>query len=260
MLRLNVHLIIRIVFSASFFACQAEPFQDPEMAAQRSPSVALQPNPASLELEFHRAIDVLKRGLAENWRTRGQYLSAFEKTPNTDSVGRPVAKEKEYVECSIRAHLRVHENWDEGPPIEVEVNRTIVDFTQWRNEAEQATRTRAGFSNQERQPTDFYLPPPCTAPRKVAISSGVAASLLKTRIDPVYPVAALKNHVYGTVVLEAAINTDGRVESLRLISGPPSLQQAALDAVRRWVYHPYLLNNVPVEVRTTINVVFAPSR
>lgn len=259
MLRLNVHLMIRIVLSSSFLACQAKPFQIRDTSAEHSPSAATQPNPASLELEFHRAIDVLKRGLAENWRTRSQYLSAFEKTPNTDSTGRLLMEEKAYVECSIRAHLRIHENWDEGPPIQVEVNRTIVDFTNWRNEAEQATKTGAGFSNQERQPADFHLPP-CNTSRKVAISAGVAASLLKTRIDPVYPAEALQNHVSGTVVLEAAIDTDGHVESLRVVSGPPSLQQSAQDAVRGWVYRPYLLNNAPVEVRTTINVVFAPSR
>jgi protein TonB len=50
------------------------------------------------------------------------------------------------------------------------------------------------------------------------------------------------------------------VEALRVISGPASLQQATLDAVRQWTYRPYLLNNTPVEVETTINVVFAPSR
>ena len=85
-------------------------------------------------------------------------------------------------------------------------------------------------------------------------------SILKTKIDPVYPAEAIKNHVSGTVVLHATISTKGNVESLRVISGPASLQQAALDTVRQWTYRPYLLNNMPVEVETTINVVFAPSR
>jgi protein TonB len=38
------------------------------------------------------------------------------------------------------------------------------------------------------------------------------------------------------------------------------LQQAALDAVKSWRYRPYLLNNLPVEVETTVNVVFTLSR
>jgi len=83
--------------------------------------------------------------------------------------------------------------------------------------------------------------------------------MLKTKIDPVYPVEAIKNYVSGTVVLHATISAKGNVESLRVISGPASLQQASLDAVRQWTYRPYLLDNIQVEVETTINVVFAPS-
>jgi len=44
------------------------------------------------------------------------------------------------------------------------------------------------------------------------------------------------------------------------VSGPVMLRQAALDAVRNWRYKPYKLNNQPVEVETTVNVVFALSR
>jgi len=40
------------------------------------------------------------------------------------------------------------------------------------------------------------------------------------------------------------------------VSGSAMLQQAALDAVRTWRYRPYLLNDEPVEVETTINVIF----
>ena len=45
-------------------------------------------------------------------------------------------------------------------------------------------------------------------------------------------------------------------ENLRVVSGSPMLQQAALDAVRSWRYRPYLLDGAPVEVETTVNVVF----
>jgi len=34
------------------------------------------------------------------------------------------------------------------------------------------------------------------------------------------------------------------------------LQQAALDAVRTWRYEPYVMNGAPVEVLTTVNVIF----
>ena len=49
---------------------------------------------------------------------------------------------------------------------------------------------------------------------------------------------------------------DGSIENLQVVSGPAMLQQAALDAVKTWRYRPYLLNNEPVEVDTTVNVIF----
>jgi protein TonB len=57
-------------------------------------------------------------------------------------------------------------------------------------------------------------------------------------------------------VLQATISKTGLIENLRVISGPAMLQQAALDAVKTWRYRPYLLNNEPVEVETTVNVIF----
>ena len=64
----------------------------------------------------------------------------------------------------------------------------------------------------------------------------------------------------GTVVLQATISKSGTIENLRVMSGPAMLQQAALDAVRTWRYRPYLLNGEPVEVETTVNVVFTMGR
>jgi protein TonB len=93
-------------------------------------------------------------------------------------------------------------------------------------------------------------------PKKVNISGGVAAGMLLQKTIPVYPPIAKAARVSGTVVLQATISKTGTIENLRVISGPQMLQQSALDAVRSWRYRPYLLNNEPVEVETTVNVVF----
>jgi hypothetical protein len=93
-------------------------------------------------------------------------------------------------------------------------------------------------------------------PPLVTISSAVAQGLELRQIPPEYPPAALLLHVTGTVVLQAIIGKDGRILSLSAISGPAMLQQVCLDAVKEWVYKPYLLNNEPTEVNTTIKVVF----
>jgi TonB family protein len=248
MLRRNALLVNLIVLSASFLASQTGTFQGLQTVPQHSPTAAVEPIRASLVLELDRAINVLKRGLRENWETREQYLSAFEKTPNTDRTGRPVTDAKKFVECVMSAHFRTHQIWDEGPPLGVEAQRTIGELTKRRDTAGQGEAAE-------------LRPPPCADPalRKVTISAGVAAGMLRTRIVPVFPAEAIRNHVSGMVVLHATISTKGRVEALQVISGPAPLQQATLDAVWQWTYRPYLLNNRPVDVETTINIVVPPS-
>jgi protein TonB len=82
------------------------------------------------------------------------------------------------------------------------------------------------------------------------------AGNLILKVTPNYPPIAKAARVQGTVVLQATISKTGSIENLRVITGPQMLQQAALDAVKAWRYRPYLLSGEPVEVDTTINVVF----
>jgi protein TonB len=89
------------------------------------------------------------------------------------------------------------------------------------------------------------------------VSSGVATGQLIVPIQPRYPAIALATRTQGTVVVAAVISAAGRIESLRVLSGPPLLVQAATDAIRQDRYRPWQLNGEPVEVETTINVVFS---
>jgi len=100
------------------------------------------------------------------------------------------------------------------------------------------------------------LPPKVATPQKVRVSSGVAAGNLIQKVQPQYPAIAKTARIQGTVVLEATISKSGSIEGLKAVSGPPMLYQAAIDAVRQWRYKPYMLNGEPVEVGTTVNVVF----
>ena len=83
---------------------------------------------------------------------------------------------------------------------------------------------------------------------------------LLAKFVPAYPAIAKAAGVQGIVVLQATISQTGTIENLRVVSGPAMLQQAAMDAVKTWRYRPYLLNGEPVEVETTVNVVFAMDR
>lgn len=94
----------------------------------------------------------------------------------------------------------------------------------------------------------------------VRLSSTMVAGLLIWKSVPPYPAIAKAAGVEGTVVLQATISKTGTIENLRVASGPEMLQQAALDAVKTWRYRPYLLDGLPVEVETTVNVVFKLAR
>ena len=94
------------------------------------------------------------------------------------------------------------------------------------------------------------------APARLRVSSAAEAVLVIQKTMPVYPPIAVAAHVEGTVMLAATISKAGTIENLHVTSGPALLQQAALDAVKTWRYRPYLLNNEPVEVETTVNVIF----
>jgi protein TonB len=106
----------------------------------------------------------------------------------------------------------------------------------------------------------FHSAPPAvhpSQPTKVIISSGVTEGLLIYKTTPAYPVIAKTAGISGTVTLAATISKSGTIENLHVLAGHPMLRQAAIDAVQHWLYRPYLLNNQPVEVETTINVVFS---
>lgn len=94
-------------------------------------------------------------------------------------------------------------------------------------------------------------------PTVMKISDGVLEGMLISKTPPAYPTIARTVGVSGTVVLAATISKEGTIENLRVVSGHPMLTQAAKDAVMTWRYRPYLLNGQPVEVETTINVVFS---
>jgi periplasmic protein TonB len=96
------------------------------------------------------------------------------------------------------------------------------------------------------------------APTKpFTISSGVAAGMLIQKTPPVYPSIAKAARVAGTVELRATIAKNGTIKDVQVVNGPAMLRQAAVDAVRKWRYKPYKLNNDPVEVDTTIKLVFS---
>jgi protein TonB len=99
--------------------------------------------------------------------------------------------------------------------------------------------------------------PPHVAPSRIpVISSGVMEGRKISGAEPRYPTIAIAAHMQGIVVLAAAISKTGAIKNPRVMSGPPMLAPAAVDAVQTWRYRPYLLNGEPVEVETSVRVIF----
>jgi periplasmic protein TonB len=100
-------------------------------------------------------------------------------------------------------------------------------------------------------------PPPRPVQQRIRQGGSVQAALLVNKVQPVYPPLARQTRISGTVRLHAIISKAGTIQSLEVMSGHPLLVRAAMDAVQQWRYKPTLLNGEPVEVDTTIDVIFS---
>jgi TonB family protein len=92
--------------------------------------------------------------------------------------------------------------------------------------------------------------------QQIDVGNNVQGAMILRKTPPVYPAAAKAAGISGEVRLDATIGTDGTIGELTVVSGPPELVQAAMDAVKQWVYRPTLLNGSPVQVKTSIVVNF----
>ncbi len=90
--------------------------------------------------------------------------------------------------------------------------------------------------------------------KAVTVAQGVMVGMLVHRVQPVYPAEARNAGISGTVVLQAVIGKDGKIESLHAISGPKVFIPSALGAVQQWTYRPYMMNGEAVKVDTQITV------
>jgi TonB family protein len=88
------------------------------------------------------------------------------------------------------------------------------------------------------------------------IGGDVRAAKLISSVSPVYPILAKNQHVSGDVRLDALIDANGRVTTMKVISGPTLLHQAAMEALRQWKYQPAALDGKPVPMHLTVTLQF----
>jgi periplasmic protein TonB len=118
-------------------------------------------------------------------------------------------------------------------------------------------------------------PPPPPPPRRVGsaprettgglagLAVRVGGAIKEPRklkdVRPEYPSIAMEARVQGVVILECTISPEGTVSDVRVLRGIPLLDQAAIAAVKQWIYQPTLLNGEPVPVIMTVTVNFTLS-
>jgi protein TonB len=98
--------------------------------------------------------------------------------------------------------------------------------------------------------------PPPPSPTIVRIGGGVREPRKLKQVNPEYPALARATHIEGIVLLECLIDSDGHVKDVRVLKAPPVLADAAVEAVRQWVYAPTLINGVPAQALMTVTVRF----
>ena len=99
---------------------------------------------------------------------------------------------------------------------------------------------------------EAHTPPAAPIP----VGGDVQMAKLLRKVTPVYPPIAITARISGVVRLIGTIGKDGTIQNLQIVSGHPILAQAALEAVRQWIYKPTLLNGNPVQVIAPIQVSF----
>ncbi len=73
---------------------------------------------------------------------------------------------------------------------------------------------------------------------------------------PEYPTLARQARIQGQVQIDAILDEQGNVADMRVVSGPPLLHQAALDALKKWKYEPTYLNDRPISVELIVTITF----
>jgi TonB family protein len=152
---------------------------------------------------------------------------------NRAQIDRAMAEAKKQVEAAVQAQKQAQQAMEES--------RLVA-----RNEAPVMPVPAEVASQAEQQP--------------IKIDASKMAGNKIGGSNPVYPEAAKKAHISGSVLIHAIIDEKGNVEDAKVLrenAPDDSLAEAALNAVMNWKYRPYLLNGNPTAVETTITVNFS---
>jgi TonB family protein len=190
---------------------------------------------------------------------------------------RAIALDPDFIDALVYKNilLRMRSNLEASP---AERERLIAEADALRNRAMQLQKMRARTATSP----PAVSPPVATSPRpgimpqasSAAPEDAVAADMYAgavriqpirgggntprriAHVPPIYPPDAAALRVRGVVIVEARIEPEGRVSQVRVVRSAPMLDQAALDAVRQWVFEPPMVDGRNVPIIMTLSVPF----
>jgi len=95
------------------------------------------------------------------------------------------------------------------------------------------------------------------AQEPLAVDAKTLEQQIDHRLPPVYPAIAKAARIQGTVVFQIQVGTTGKVESMKVLSGPAMLQQSAIDCLKLWTFHPFQKDGAPVATSGNVSIEFS---
>jgi TonB family protein len=95
-----------------------------------------------------------------------------------------------------------------------------------------------------------------SAQEAISVDQSTLNQHVDHRAPPVYPPIAKAAHIQGTVVFEVRVGASGKIESMKVVSGPAMLQQAAIDCLKQWTFHPFEKDGSPIPATGQMSIIF----
>lgn len=224
----------------------------PPLAASSSPGSAARSSPApSTETAPAFQVDVqdVNGRRWTLWFVRKDSGNGDERSPAMSAT-----RSTKHTEAPLGENVTAPRTFTLVPP---NLNHPAGNDSQASNLSTEAPAMQSDSTTEPRDPLGNLLvnhpaPPPAEKP----VGGMVQQARLIQSVPPVYPQTAKSSRVSGDVLVDALIDATGKVTSVKVISGPVQLQQAAIETVRQWKYEPARLDGQAVAMHLTVTVKF----
>jgi TonB family protein len=170
--------------------------------------------------------------------------------------------------AALRALMLRSLHQDAKPASRLECADPAQTFVECAKRARAWGRRATGGKPAPKAPAAAKAPPAPKAPHDSAswappanavhVGGAIAMPKQLVRVEAEYPEEARRQGVSGVVIVEAMIGLKGEIAAVHLLRGIKGLDQAALAAVRQWVFEPTSVDGRPVPVLVTLTVNFRP--